>query len=477
MTTYEPVIGLEVHAQLLTQSKLFCSCSTAFGASPNAHTCEVCLGMPGCLPVLNKRAVTLAVRAALGLDCTVHPTSIWSRKNYFYPDLPKGYQITQFDRPIATGGHLDIEVDGVPFTAGITRIHMEEDAGKNVHDEMLAGHRSFVDFNRGGTPLVEIVGEPDLRSSSAAAAYLKALRQVLRYLEVCDGNMEEGSMRCDANVSIRPVGQKAFGTRVELKNINSFRFVQQAIDFEIQRQTEVLASGGRVVQETRLWDTQAKTTRAMRSKEEAHDYRYFPEPDLPPLTLPEGFVAKVAQALPELPAAKEKRYVESLQLTPYDAQVLCEDADIAAYFEAATAAQSNAKAVANWVINELLRELRGRSVKEIPLRGEHLGELVGLIEAGTISGKMAKELFVELLQKGGSPNAIVASRGLTQVSDMGSLEPLVDAVLAAHPDSIQSYLGGKVNILGFLVGQVMQKSKGKANPKLVSELLRKKMGG
>ena len=475
MTQYEPVIGLEVHAQLRTKTKLFCACSTAFGAAPNAHTCEVCLGMPGVLPVLNEAAVELALRAAHGLQCTVHPRAQWSRKNYFYPDLPKGYQITQNDQPLATGGLLEIEVDGKRHTVRITRIHMEEDAGKNVHDDLLAGQRSYVDFNRGGTPLVEIVSEPDLRSSEAAATYLKTLRQILRYLGVCDGNMEEGSLRCDANVSIRPVGTQKYGTRVELKNINSFRFVQQAIDYEIQRQAEVLDAGGTVAQQTRLYDSQAKTTRSMRTKEEAHDYRYFPDPDLPDLVLQPDTIAAVKKNLAELPAAKIARYVRDLQLSEYDARVLTDDAEVAALFEQAIAIQPNYKAVANWIINELLRELKGRSITEVGIGGAQLGELVALIDDGTISGKIAKDVFAEMLKSGGSPRAIVKDQGMVQVSDAGTLDPIVAEVLAKNPDSIAKYRAGKTNILGFLVGQVLKQSGGKANPKLVNELLRKKI--
>lgn len=472
---FEPVIGLEVHAQLRTATKLFCSCSTAFGAAPNAHTCEVCLGMPGVLPVLNRRAVELAVRAALGLDCEVHRTSQWSRKNYFYPDSPKGYQITQFDRPIATHGKLAIAYDGQQQVAGITRIHIEEDAGKSVHDDVTAGLRSYVDCNRACTPLIEIVGEPDLRSAVAAAAYLKTLRQVLRYLGVCDGNMEEGSMRCDANVSIRPVGESRFGTRVELKNINSFRFVQQAIEFEIARQTEVLEAGGTVVQETRLWDSQAKTTRAMRAKEEAHDYRYFPDPDLPDLVLEDGFVADIRAHLPELPAAKLQRYVSAFGLSEYDALVLIDDAEVTQVFEAAVAVQPNYKAVANWIINELLRELKGRSVAAAPVSGAQIGALVALIDDGTISGKIAKDVFAEMLAHGGAPQEIVKAKGLVQLSDASTLEPVIDAVLAAQPDSVAAYRAGKTTTLGFLVGQVMKQTGGKANPKLVNALLRQKL--
>jgi aspartyl-tRNA(Asn)/glutamyl-tRNA(Gln) amidotransferase subunit B len=475
MSAYEPTIGLEVHAQLLTRTKLFCGCSTEFGAAVNSNTCEICLGMPGVLPVLNETAVELATRAGVALGCTINPRSQWSRKNYFYPDLPKGYQITQFDQPIAEWGKLEFEHEGTRRTVRIRRIHMEEDAGKNVHDDVVAGHRSYVDFNRGGTPLIEIVSEPDVRSSGEAASYMKALRQVLRYLGVCDGNMEEGSLRCDANVSIKPIGREKLGTRAELKNINSFRFVQQAIDFEIGRQEEVLTGGGTVVQETRLWDTQAKVTRSMRSKEEAHDYRYFPEPDLPDLVLPQGFVERVKGALPELPRAKIERYARTLGLSEYDARVITDDSDIATFFEAALATHNNPKAVANWVINELLGALKGKPITKAKLRGNELGELVKLIDENVISGKIAKDLFPELLEQGGSPRQLVESRGLKQVTDVGSIESAVDKVLAANPDSIAKYKGGKTNILGFLVGLVMKETGGKANPKVVSELLAKKL--
>lgn len=475
MTRYETVIGLEVHAQLATQTKFFCGCSTAFGASPNAHTCPVCLGMPGTLPSPNQQAVTLAVRAALGLGCKLHLTSGWSRKNYFYPDLPKGYQITQFDRPYATGGQLQIDVGDGPQIVELTRIHMEEDAGKNIHDDLLAGKRSFVDFNRGGTALIEIVSEPCMRSSAQAAAYLKTLRQALRYMGVCDGNMDEGSLRCDANVSIRPIGESRLGTRVELKNINSFRFVQQAIDYEVARQAEILDAGGAVEQQTRLWDTQAKTTRSMRSKAEATDYRYFCEPDLPDLHLEEAFVANVKATLPELPAAKAKRYVQECGLSDYDARVLTDDADVAALFESALRHSKHYKLVANWVINEVMREIKDKSVATLPFGGEAIGELVFLIEAGTISGKMAKDVFAILMREGGSPKNIVKKHNLSQVSDEGSLIAMVDEVIAAQSESVEKYRAGKVQVLGFLVGQVMQKSRGQANPKMVSDLLAKRI--
>ncbi|MEL6547490.1 MAG: Asp-tRNA(Asn)/Glu-tRNA(Gln) amidotransferase subunit GatB, partial [Myxococcota bacterium] len=358
MSEFETVIGLEVHAQLKTATKLFSWSANTFGAAPNSHVDVVCLGMPGVLPVLNEQAVELAVRAAIGLSCTVHPVSQWARKNYFYPDLPKGYQISQFDRPYATGGTLSFEVEGEKKTVGITRIHMEEDAGKNVHDDVVAGKRSYVDFNRAGVPLIEIVSEPDIRSPAEAAEYMRTMRQVLRYLDVCDGNMDEGSMRCDANVSIRPRGQKEFGTRAEIKNINSFRFVEQAIEYEILRQEELVRGGGEVVQETRLWDSQAKKTRSMRSKEDAHDYRYFPDPDLPELVLKADFIAEIRETLPELPKAKFERYTTTLGLSEYDAKILTDDAEVAHFFEAALAAHENPKGLANWVINEVLREIK-----------------------------------------------------------------------------------------------------------------------
>ncbi len=472
---YEVVIGLEVHAQLLSKTKLFCSCSTGFGDSPNSNTCPVCLGYPGALPVLNDKAVELATRAALYVGCDVQPVSQWSRKNYFYPDLPKGYQISQFDQPIALGGELNFEVNGRPVKVGITRIHMEEDAGKNIHDSLAAGNRSFVDYNRGGVPLIEIVSEPDLRSGEDAAEYVRTLRQILRYLDVCDGNLEEGSLRCDANISLRPVGQEEFGTRAEIKNINSFRFVQQAIEYEIERQTEVLEGGGKVIQETRLWDTQAKATRSMRSKEEAHDYRYFPEPDLPDLVLAEGFVEKVRETIPEMPKEKHARYTSELGLSDYDAKILVGEPAIAKFYETGLKRHNNPKSIANWVINELLRELHGRSIDDVPFGGTELAEMVALIDEGVISGKIAKDVFAEMIKNGGSPSAIVEAKGLKQVSDTGALEAAVQKVLDANPDAVEKYKNGKTNITGFLVGQIMKETRGKANPKMVNELLTKKL--
>lgn len=466
---YEAVIGLEVHAQLLTTSKLFCGCRLGFGAGVNAQTCEVCLGMPGSLPTVNAQAVELATRATLALGLTVNRRSQWSRKNYFYPDLPKGYQITQDTQPIGLGGKLAFELDGQELSVRITRIHIEEDAGKNVHDDMLAGARSYVDFNRGGTALIEIVSEPDLRSSHAAAAYLKELRQCLRFLQVCDGNMDEGSLRCDANVSVRLRGTEKLGTRVELKNINSFRFVQQAIDYEIARQIDVIESGGSVAQQTRLWDTQAKESRAMRSKAEAHDYRYFPEPDLPDLLLSEAFVQNVKDNLAELPAAKRARFVSQFGLSAYDARVLTDEHEVARFFEdGVAAAPNNAKAVANWVINEVLRE---RDVRALKIDGGAIGELVQLIDDGTISGKMAKELLVELLANGGSPAQIVKSRGLSQENDPAALLAFVQEAIAEHAEVVERFHAGKRNGMGFLVGLVLKKSGGSANPKLVTQMV------
>lgn len=475
MTEYEPVIGLEVHAQLSTESKLFSWSANTFGASPNSHVDVVCLGMPGVLPVLNERAVELAVRAAIGLDCTIHSASQWSRKNYFYPDLPKGYQISQFDRPYATQGFLSFEFEGGEKTVGITRIHMEEDAGKNVHDDLVAGRRSYVDFNRAGVPLIEIVSEPEIRSAAEAAAYMRTMRQILRYLEVCDGNMEEGSLRCDANVSLRPRGQEEFGTRAEIKNINSFRFVEQAIDYEILRQEELLRGGGTVVQETRLWDSQAKKTRSMRSKEDAHDYRYFPDPDLPELVLEDDFIAGLRGALPELPKAKIERYREELGLSDYDAKILTDDAEIARFFEAALSAHSNPKGVANWVINEVLREVKDQPLSSLKFDAAALGQLVGLIDAKTISGTIAKEVFAEMMASGTDPAAIVEAKGLKQLDDTDAIEALVATVLANHEESVAKYKAGKTNVKGFLVGQVMKASRGKANPQLVNRLLDEKL--
>jgi len=477
---YQAVIGLEVHVQLLTNTKIFCGCSTRFGAEPNSQTCPVCLGLPGALPVLNRRVVEFAVRAGLATNCAIAPRSIFARKNYFYPDLPKGYQISQYELPICSAGHLDIDVDGETKRIGITRIHMEEDAGKLVHlDTMEAGEKSYVDLNRACTPLLEVVSEPDLRSADEAVAYLKKLHQIVVYLGICDGNMEEGSFRCDANVSLMPVGAGEFGTRAELKNINSFRFVKQAIEYEIERQAEVLDDGGKVVQETRLFDPATGTTRSMRGKEEAHDYRYFPDPDLVPLVVSDDWIAEIRGALPELPDAKKARYTGEFGLPEYDAEVLSASRDIADYFDACVALYPQAKPVSNWVMGEVLRALKedNRAVADCPVTPRLLTEMLRLVEQGTISGKIAKTVFDEMYKTGKEPAKIVEEKGLVQVSDSGAIERIIDEVLAANPDNVEQYRGGKEKLFGFFVGQVMKASKGKANPALVNELLLKKLKG
>ena len=472
---YETVIGLEVHAQLKTASKIFCGCSTTFGAGPNSQTCPICLGLPGVLPVLNRRVLEMAVKTGLALHCKISPNSRFARKNYFYPDLPKGYQISQYELPLCENGYLEVAVNGRIKRIGIRRAHMEEDAGKNLHEGLEAA--SHVDLNRAGVPLLEIVTEPDIRSIDEAVTYLKTLRDILVYLDVCDGNMEEGSLRCEPNLSLRPVGQKEFGTRVELKNINSFRFVQKAMEYELRRQEKVLREGGRVVQETRLWNTEKEITVVMRSKEEAHDYRYFPEPDLVPLMIPADRVEEIRKTLPELPDAKRERFAREYGIPVYDAEVLTISKDLAHYFEACVAVYPQPKTVSNWIMTELLRELNnsGREIADCPIPPERFAGLLKLIDDGTISGKIAKMVFEEMVRTGRSPEEIVKEKGLVQISDAGAIEVLIDDVLAAHPNERESYRQGKSQLLGFFVGQVMKRSQGKANPGKVNERLKTKL--
>jgi aspartyl-tRNA(Asn)/glutamyl-tRNA(Gln) amidotransferase subunit B len=470
MASYEPVIGLEVHAQLLTQTKVFCACSTAFGAPPNTHVCPVCLGLPGALPVLNGDAVTLAVRAALALGCAIRPVSRFARKNYFYPDLPKGYQISQFDEPFAEHGHVDLEGRHVR----VLRVHMEEDAGKNLHGR---GGDSIVDLNRAGTPLVEIVSEPDLRSAKEAAEYLRTLRDVLVFLGVNDGNLEEGSFRCDANVSIRPVGQEKLGTRVELKNINSFKFVEKAIDHEIARQEAVLSAGGRIVQETRGWEEKSGTTFSLRSKEEAQDYRYFPDPDLPPLAIDEAFVSKVRHESPELPRDKRARFVSELHLTPYAADVVTQHPRIAAFFEEAALLHGDAVRVANFVQSEVLRDVTTHGLTaSLPITATQLADLLKLVDAGRISGKQAKEVYAMLRGTQKSAAEVVAAAGMAVVSDEKAIEGLVRRILEANPKQAEALKAGKTALFGFFVGQVMKETKGSASPQVVNDVLKRVLG-
>ena len=476
---YETVIGLEVHAHLLTRTKMFCGCATTFGAAPNTQTCPVCQGMPGSLPVINRRTVEFGIRAALAIGCRVNLQNRFARKHYYYPDMPKNYQISQYEEPLAEHGSVEIELGGERRTIGVERLHLEEDVGKLLHEGELATARSSqVDYNRAGVPLMEIVSRPDLRSPEEAVAYLRTLRAIVVFLGVCDGNMEEGSLRCDANVSVRERGATKLGTKVEIKNLNSFRHVQHALEYEVRRQGQALDAGERIVQETRLWDPERLRTVSMRSKEFAHDYRYFPEPDLPPLDLPAGWVEEIRVGLPELPAARRRRFVEDHGLTPYEADLLCQGRGLADYFEAAVRAHPKPKAVANWILNELLRELPGDDDKAIaacPIPPAGLAGLLALVDDGTISGKMAKDVFEKMYRTGEDARSIVTREGLAQVADAGELGAVVDQVLAAHPQVIEDWRGGKKAALGFLVGQVMKSTQGKANPALVNRLLGEKL--
>jgi aspartyl-tRNA(Asn)/glutamyl-tRNA(Gln) amidotransferase subunit B len=475
MPEWEAVIGLEVHAQLLTESKIFCGCSTRFGAEPNTHTCPVCLGLPGSLPVLNKKVVEYTLRMALATHCTITPYSLFARKNYFYPDLPKGYQISQFEAPIALGGNLEITVQGIPKRVGITRIHMEEDAGKLIHDESQPV--SYVDYNRTGVPLMEIVSEPDLRTPEEAGEYLRRLREILRYLGICDGNMEEGSFRCDANSSLRPQGETSLGTKVELKNMNSFKHVEKALEFELRRQRAVLEDGDSVVQETRLWDAARGVTLPMRGKEEAHDYRYFPDPDLVPVEISPEWIETIRKSLPELPEAQRRRFSEEYGLPEYDSEVLTSSKALAAFFEQCVRLHPQPKTVSNWIMVELMRELK-REEKEIehcPIRPSQLAALLDLIQGGVISGKLAKTVFEEMFQTGQDPKAIVEAKGIVQMTDPDLILPVVDEVLGASPVQVAEYRAGKNKVFGYFVGEVMKRTRGQANPKLVNELLKKKL--
>ncbi|HEV8317404.1 MAG TPA: Asp-tRNA(Asn)/Glu-tRNA(Gln) amidotransferase subunit GatB [Vicinamibacterales bacterium] len=476
---YEPVIGLEIHAHLLTRTKIFCGCSTAFGAPPNSQVCPVCVGLPGALPVLNSRAVDYAIKAALALGCDVQPVSIFARKNYFYPDLPKGYQISQYERPLALRGSLEFTVAGQAKRVGITRVHMEEDAGKSLHEGFPDSDRkTYLDFNRSGVPLIEIVTEPDMRSAAEAAEFFTRLRAILVWLGVNDGNMEEGSLRCDANVSVRPVGQERFGTKAEVKNVNSFKYLQKALEYEIGRQIEVLRGGGRVTQETRLFDSATGRTFSMRSKEEAHDYRYFPEPDLPPLVVSEARLAAVRETMPELPEARRKRFVAAYAIPDYDAGVLTQSAALADYFEKTAGAAGNAKAASNWIMGELLRTMkeRGVAIDEVPLAPDALAGLIKVIDRGTISSSTAKDVFAKMYDSGRSAEEIVKAEGLAQIGDESTVMPIVRKVIEDHPDAVAQYRAGKQQTFGFLVGQVMKASRGKANPALANQLLKQELG-
>ncbi|CAM4188742.1 Asp-tRNA(Asn)/Glu-tRNA(Gln) amidotransferase subunit GatB [Paenibacillus alkaliterrae] len=468
---YETVVGLEVHVELHTKSKIFCSCSTAFGAPPNTHTCPVCLGHPGVLPVLNRQAVEYAMKAAMAINCQIADISKFDRKNYFYPDSPKAYQISQYDQPIGENGWIDIEVNGETKRIGITRLHLEEDAGKLTHVE--GGYASLVDFNRVGTPLIEIVSEPDIRTPEEAKAYLEKLKAIMQYCDVSDVKMEEGSLRCDANISLRPYGQREFGTRAELKNMNSFRGVQRGLEYEQFRQAEILNSGGEVVQETRRFDDALGKSFSMRGKEEAHDYRYFPDPDLVRLHISEDWKASVHASIPELPDARKARYTTEYSLPSYDAEVITSSKKLADFFEESLSYTKDAKAVSNWIMGDLLGYLNanGQELTDVKITGQGLGEMIGLLEKGTISGKIAKTVFKAMIETGKLPQQIVEEQGLVQISDEGAIQAVVNQIVEANPQSVEDYRAGKEKAIGFLVGQIMKETKGKANPALVNKLL------
>lgn len=476
---YEAVIGLEVHTELQTKTKIFCSCRTSFGADPNTNVCPVCLGLPGVLPVLNKKVLEYAVRAGLALNCEISRFSKFDRKNYYYPDLPKNFQTSQFDLPICEHGYLDVEVEGEKRRIRITRAHMEEDAGKLVHHgtSITDSDYSLVDYNRTGTPLLEIVSEPDMRSAKEAVAYMEKMRAILQYVGISDCRMEEGSLRCDANVSVRPVGQKELGTKTEIKNINSFKGVERAIEYEAMRQAELLEDGGKVVQETRTWDEKEGVTKSMRTKEEANDYRYFPEPDLVPFTVSDEYIENIRKSLPELPDARKERYMKEFGLSSEDAVFMTNDKDTADYFEAAVAAGADPKACVNWLMGEFASQLstEGIEIAKAPVSAENLAGLLKLISKGTISGKIAKKVFATMWKEGGKAEDIVKAQGLVQISDTAELSKLVDEVVGKNPKAVEDFKAGKKKAVGALVGQIMKATKGKANPRVINELLNKKL--
>ena len=475
---YEAVIGLEVHVQLLTKSKIFCSCSTRFGDPPNSNVCPVCLGLPGALPVLNREAVTMAMKAAMALNCAINARSRFARKNYFYPDLPKGYQISQYDEPLSEDGWIEIEANGLRKRVGITRVHLEEDAGKSLHEGFADSEsNSYIDLNRSGVPLVEIVSEPDLRAPDEAYDYLTRLKSILLYLEVSNCNMEEGSLRCDANVSVRALGASEFGTKTEVKNLNSFRFLQKALEFEIERQIEIVEGGGTIHQETRLWDSREQRTYGMRSKEFAHDYRYFPEPDLLPVVITEEWKEAVRRSLPELPEARRQRFLQDYSLTDYDAAQLTSSKVLADYFEQAAKACGEPKLAANWVLSELLYLLKeaNKEITESPISAQALADLLTAIAKGTVSGKMGKEILVEMFASGKTANQIVAEQGLEQIQDSEKIAEVARQIIAANPKQVEQYRKGKTATLGWFVGQVMKVTRGQANPQLVQEVLKKQL--